>query len=147
MLWWVLLMSLWLLFTDTLSLAELLAGAAASAISATLAEGVQHQTDTRFRMRIEWVVPALRLPGQVVNDTLVVFGALWAFVARGKVPDSGFHEVPKHWGDETAEGVTRRALTVVGTSAAPNSLVLGIDEDAQVMVVHHLVPPSGQDRR
>jgi multisubunit Na+/H+ antiporter MnhE subunit len=134
-------MSLWLLFTDTLSLAELLAGAGASAISATLAEVVQHQTDTHFRMRIEWLVPALRLPVEVVHDTAIVFGALWAFVARGKLPDSGFHEVPKQWGGESAEGVTRRALTVVGTSAAPNSLVLGIDRDRQVMVVHHLVPP------
>lgn len=40
--WWVLLMSLWVLIDDTLALAELLAGAAVAAMAAFLVEAVAH---------------------------------------------------------------------------------------------------------
>ena len=64
--WWVLLMSFWVILDDSIALDELLAGAGAAALAAFLAELVSHQAGTRFRMRVEWLVPALGLPGQVV---------------------------------------------------------------------------------
>src|SRR5262249_24210855 len=71
--WWVLLMSFWVILDDSIALDELLAGAGAAALAASLAELVSHQAATRFRMRVEWLVPALSLPGQVVRDTATVF--------------------------------------------------------------------------
>ena len=73
--WWVLMMSFWVLIDDSISTDELLAGAGAAALAALLAELVTYQAATRFRMRIEWLVPALSLPGQVVRDTVVVYHA------------------------------------------------------------------------
>ncbi|MGH9068179.1 MAG: Na+/H+ antiporter subunit E [Acidimicrobiales bacterium] len=137
--WWALLMAFWLLVDDSIALAELLAGAGAAALGAFLAELVQYQAATHFRMRIEWTVPALRLPVQVVRDTVTVFTALWRRLVHGEEPNSGFSEVPKAFGDDSPEGVTRRALLVAGISLAPNTLALGIDSDRDVMVVHRLV--------
>lgn len=137
--WWTLLMALWILLDDSLALAELLAGAGAAALGAFLAELVQYQAATHFRMRIEWAVPALRLPVDLVRDTAVVFAALWRRLARGEEPAGGFEEVPVAWGDDTPEGITRRALLVAGRSLAPNTIVAGIDQERQVMVVHRLV--------
>ena len=43
------------------------------------------------------------------------------------------------WRLRYTEGVTRRVLIVWGTSVAPNTFALGIDQDRDVMVVHRLV--------
>ena len=44
------------------------AGAGAAALGALVAEGAGHQAATRFRMRIGWLGPAVRLPGQVAGE-------------------------------------------------------------------------------
>jgi multisubunit Na+/H+ antiporter MnhE subunit len=145
--WWVLLMSFWVILDDSIALDELLAGAGAAAVAAFLAELVAYQTATRFRMRIEWVAPVLGLPGQVVCDTVIVFAALWRRLVRCERPSSGFRELPARFGDASDEGVTRRVLLVGGRSVAPNTLVLGIDPERNVMVVHQLVVNAGEAAR
>lgn len=137
--WWVLMMSFWVMIDDSISTDELLAGAGAAVLAAFFAELVTHQAATRFRMRIEWLVPALRLPGQVVRDMVIVYRALWRRLVHGEQPPSAFLELPARFGDDTPEGFTRRTLLIGGTSLAPNTFVLGIDEDRDVMVVHRLV--------
>src|SRR3981189_1013774 len=84
--WWVLLMSFWVMIDDSISTDELLAGAGAAALAAALADLVSYQAGTRFRMRIEWLVPALSLPGQVVRDTVIVYHALWRRLVHGEQP-------------------------------------------------------------
>ena len=142
--WWVLLMSFWVVLDDSIAFDELLAGAGAAALGAFLAELVAHQTQTRFRARAEWLAPALRLPVDVVRDLVIVFAALWRRLARGQEPASGFRQIPVRYGPDTAEGRTRRVLLVGGKSVAPNSFVLGLDSDRQVMVVHQLVVTEGE---
>jgi multisubunit Na+/H+ antiporter MnhE subunit len=137
--WWVLMMSFWVMIDDSVSTDELLAGAGAAALAALLVELVTYQAATRFRMRMEWLVPALRLPGQIVRDTVTVYAALWRRLVYGEEPPSAFLELPVRFGNDTPEGVTRRTLLVGGTSVAPNTFVLGIDSERDVMVVHRLV--------
>ena len=142
--WWVLLMSFWVILDNSIASDELMAGAAAAALGAFLAEVASYQAATRFRMRIEWLVPAVRLPGQVARDTVIVVAALWRRLARGEEPASGFRELPVRSGDNTAEGKTRRALYVGGQSVAPNTVAVGIDQDRDVMIVHQLVVTRGE---
>ncbi|MGH3258011.1 MAG: Na+/H+ antiporter subunit E [Streptosporangiaceae bacterium] len=137
--WWVLMMALWVMLDDSVNTDELLAGAGAAALAAFLAEVVTYQAASRFRMRIRWIVPALRLPGQVARDTVTVYAALWRRLAHGEQPPSAFLELPARFGDDSPEGVTRRTLLVGGTSLAPNTFVLGLDREREVMVVHRLV--------
>jgi multisubunit Na+/H+ antiporter MnhE subunit len=142
--WWVLLMSFWVIVDDSIAADELLAGAGAAAIGASLAELVTYQAATRLRVRIEWAAQALRLPGEVARDTGIVFAALWRRLARGEEPPSGFRVLPARYGDDTAGGKTRRALLVGGSSFAPNSFALGIDRDRDVIVIHQLVVNQGE---
>jgi multisubunit Na+/H+ antiporter MnhE subunit len=137
--WWVLMMSFWVMLDDSISTDELLAGAGAAVLAALLAELVTYQAATRFRMRIEWLVPALSLPGQVIRDTAILYRALWRRLIRGEQPPSTFLELSVRYGDDSLEGMTRRALLVGGTSVAPNTFALGIDKDRHIMVVHRLV--------
>ena len=139
--WWFLMMSFWVMLDDSVATDELLAGAGAAALAALLAERVTYQAASRFRMRVEWLLPALRLPGEVARDMVIVYAALWRRLAGGQQPDSAFAELPTRFGDDTPEGVTRRTLLIGGRSLAPNTFVLGIDPERDVMVVHQLVAP------
>jgi multisubunit Na+/H+ antiporter MnhE subunit len=141
--WWVLLMSLWIMLDDSLATDELLAGAGAAALAALVAELVGYQAATRFQMRIEWLIPALRLPGQVISDMVTVSAALWCRLARGEQPDSRFVTEPVRFGDDTSAGVTRRVLLIGARSLAPNAFALGIDADTETIVLHQLVPKGG----
>lgn len=132
-------MSLWVIVDDSIAVDELLAGAGAAALAAFLAELVTYQAATRFRMRAEWIVPALTLPGEAARDTLIVFAALWRSLVRGDQPPSGFREIPARFGGTSDEDVTRRVLLVGGRSVAPNTIAVGIAPDRNVMVVHQLV--------
>lgn len=142
--WWVLLMSFWVILDDSIAADELLAGAGAAALAAFLAELVTHQAATRVRIRAGWLVRVIELPGQVAGDTVIVFAALWRRLAHGAEPPSGFRRLPVRYGDDTAEGRTRRALLIGGKSIAPNSIAAGLDKDTDTMVIHQLVVNEGE---
>jgi multisubunit Na+/H+ antiporter MnhE subunit len=141
--WWVLLMSLWIMLDDSLATDELLAGAGAAVLAALVAELATYQAAARFRMRLRWLVPALRLPGQVAVDMVAVYAALWRRLARGEQPDSVFVTEPVRFGDDTPAGVTRRVLLIGARSLAPNAFALGIDPATETMVLHQLVVKGG----
>lgn len=141
--WWVLLMSLWIMLDDSLAADELLAGAGAAALAALVAELAIDQAAARFRVRIRWLVPALRLPRQVIRDMVIVYAALWRRLARGEQPNSAFVTEPVRFGDDTPAGVTRRVLLIGGRSVAPNAFALGIDPGTEAMVLHQLVAKGG----
>lgn len=141
------LMAFWVVLDYSLSLAELLVGAGVAALSALLVELVLYQAASEFRIRIKWVAHAFRLPRQLLHDTVTVLVVLWRRLISGQQPSSGFVEMPKAWGVESALGTTRRALLVAATSVAPNTLALGIDPERDVLVVHQLVveqPPKAR---
>jgi multisubunit Na+/H+ antiporter MnhE subunit len=137
--WWVLLMSFWIMLDDSLATDELLAGAGAAVIAATFTELVSYQAATRFRMRFEWLASALGLPGQVAGDMVIVYRALWRLLVRGEQPTSAFVTDRVRFGDNTAEGATRRTLLIGARSLAPNAFALGIDAGTDTMVLHELV--------
>ena len=143
--WWVLLMAFWVILDDSIATDELLAGAGAAALAALLAELATHQAAARVRIRARWLARAIELPGQVTGDTVIVFAALWRRLARGEQPPSAFRVVPVRYGDDTAEGRTRRALLIGGRSIAPNSIAAGIDKGTNTMLIHQLVVNEGQE--
>lgn len=138
--WWALLLALWVAVDDSLAPDELLVGAGAAALAALLAEVVFHQAAVRFKVRAAWIVRALRLPGEVAGQTVIVFAALTRTVLGGAPPPSGgFRQQPLRYGDDSPLGVTRRLLLTGARSLAPNEFVVGIDAERDVMVTHQLV--------
>ena len=138
--WWALMMSLWVAVDDSLESDELLAGAGVAAVAALLAELVTDQADVRLQLRAAWLARALALPGQVVQQTFLVFGALARTLFTKSPPPRGrFRELPVSYGDDSPLGETRRVLLTAAMSLAPNEFVLGIDPERDVMVTHQLV--------
>jgi multisubunit Na+/H+ antiporter MnhE subunit len=142
--WWVALLIFWVVVDDSFRSDELLAGAGAAALGAVLTELAGHQAGIRFRFRMAWILPALRLPGQVVRDTGIVFGALWRRLANGQEPSSGFLAIPVRYGGDGDADVTRRVLLVAAQSVAPNTFALGLDKERDHMVIHQLVITEGE---
>ncbi|HEX6450897.1 MAG TPA: Na+/H+ antiporter subunit E [Trebonia sp.] len=141
--WWMLMMSLWVMIDDSLQFDELLAGAGAAAIAAVAAEFAAYQASVRYRVRPGWRLAAeiLRLPGEVVHDTLTVFGALARMLVTGRAPEGGYAELPAG-GPVGEKGEAGRVLLTGVRSFAPNTFVLGIDDERHVLVVHRLVTPG-----
>ncbi len=137
-------MGLWVAVDDNVGLAELGGGAGAAALAALLTETALHQAGTPITVRLRWLAAAWRLPGQVLGDTVLVFRALGRQLIRGETPDSGFRERPVRAGGDSSADVTRRVLLVGANSLAPNTVVLGIDEERDVMIVHQLVAEEGR---
>jgi multisubunit Na+/H+ antiporter MnhE subunit len=142
--WWVLLLGLWVAVDDSIGLAELAAGAAVAALGTLLTMVALDQAGTRIVVRLRWLAAVYRLPGQVLGDTVLVFRVLWRRLVHGEQPPSGFRELPVRYGDDSDAGVTRRVLLIGASSLAPNTFVLGLDQDHDVMVVHQLVPNQGR---
>ena len=137
-------MGLWVAIDDSIGLAELGAGAVVAALAALLTEAALHQADLHPRLRLRWLTGAYRLPGQVLGDTVLVFRALARQLAHGEDPPSGFRELPVQLRDTGDDAVTRRVLLVGANSLAPNTVVLDVDAEREVMVVHQLVPNQGR---
>jgi multisubunit Na+/H+ antiporter MnhE subunit len=139
-------MGLWVAVDDSIGLAELGGGAGAAALATLLTEAALYQAGTRISVRLRWLATGYRLPGQVLGDTVLVFRALARQLARGEPPPSGFRELPARARGQSSEAVTRRVLLVGASSLAPNTVVVGIDQDRDVMVVHQLVVNEGRPR-
>jgi multisubunit Na+/H+ antiporter MnhE subunit len=138
--WWVILMSLWVAVDDSLQSDELLVGAGVAAVAALAAELVGDQAGLRLQVRAAWLVRALGLPGQVAQQTVMVFAALArTLFTKSPRPSGRFRELPVAYGDESPLGVTRRVLLTGALSLAPNEFVLGFDAERGVMVTHQLV--------
>jgi len=138
--WWVILMSLWVAVDDSFESDELAVGAGAAAVAALVVETACYQAELRFQVKAAWLVRAVRLPGEVVQHTLLVFGALArTLFTKAPPPEGRFRELPVRYGDDTPLGVTRRVLLTGARSLAPNEFVLGLDAERDTMVVHELV--------
>ncbi|HEX3325975.1 MAG TPA: Na+/H+ antiporter subunit E [Actinomycetota bacterium] len=141
--WWLALLGLWLLLV-TVSVAELVAGMIAATIAATAAEVVRVQGLVRFDPDPRWFLRVWRLPLSVVRDCWILGIALVRHLG-GHPVNSGFRALPFRSGGDGDRASARRALIVPALSVSPNTYVVGIDEEADLMLVHQLVPSPKED--
>lgn len=134
-----LLLGLWMLFVSMLEMNELVAGFAAALLGA-VGDAVVKATDfARFRPRISQALLIFVEPWYVIKDTLVVF---WELLRRivGMPRRSRLVVVPFEAGGDDLECNARRALAIGYTTISPNSIVLGIDRERNLMLLHQIVP-------
>lgn len=135
----------YMLLIDTVSLPELYAGA-----GATLVAGLAFAVSSRQGVGEASISPALlargwraiaRVPTQIV---LVCGEAISQLFTRS--PRRGrFLAVPFEAGDDDPGAAGRRALAEAVGSLAPNTIVIGIDPDRKLLLVHQLHGQSGRD--
>jgi multisubunit Na+/H+ antiporter MnhE subunit len=138
--WWVALMVVWLLLVDTFEPEELLAGAAAASVAATVAATVHRLGYIRFWPRAAWLGEIPHLIWEVVVDGGRLAGALWRKLVRGQDVRGDTIRVPFHHGGDNGRDGARRALVNFAVSLTPNSYVVDIDPMGDSLLVHRLVP-------
>jgi multisubunit Na+/H+ antiporter MnhE subunit len=138
--WFAVLNLLWLVFISAFDLAETVLGLVASAIAATAASAVRETRLVRFRPRARWILGGWRLPWRVIVETGLVLRVLWLRVVRGRPIAGRFVVQPLRPGRDPERDAARRALFTIGASIAPNTYVVGIDQDAEAALLHELVP-------
>ncbi len=133
--WWVALAGLWLALDYTLVVPELVAGAVAAGLGAGAAVAAR----VRFRIAPRWLRLAWRPAAQMLPDTAVLIVALWGRLVLRRQPDGSLRVLRFDAGGAGAADAARRGLAEGAGSFAPNTYVIGVDRDADVIVVHQLV--------
>lgn len=145
--WWIFLAAVYQILAAKNSVAELLIGAGLGVAGAGLMFLVGKNSVHHFHFRASWLGKLARVPGQMLADCLLIFGAILRRLieARG---GGRFQLCAFRSGNEHPAARARRALVFFGMTCAPNAIALGVAPNEQLLV-HQLVPkqlpPRGPD--
>ena len=136
---WLVLWALYVLLVFKTEPAEIVAGAACGAVGATAGTLVRSQRSVRFNPGRGWWRGMLHLPRELIVDTWLLVGVLWRVLVRRELVRGRFITLPfPGVRGESSRAVSRRAVAKWFGSVAPNSLVVGFDEDAERILLHQL---------
>jgi multisubunit Na+/H+ antiporter MnhE subunit len=128
----------WLLFVFQLPMSELLAGAAAAALSVLVLHAGLRAVPLCFEPRLHWLAQAWQLPGMVSRD----MGYLLRNVARHILhrPVRSQFLLGSFNTSDDCRGAAQRVLAVLFLSTAPNSIVVDIDieKTSSNLLLHQL---------
>jgi multisubunit Na+/H+ antiporter MnhE subunit len=144
--WAVLLFLLWLVLVGTVTPLELYAGACAAAIGATAAELVRSRGLLGLRVELRWLVSARRPLGQIFPDFGLLALALLRTIARRRPPPDAYVAIDLSGSAADPRSAGWRAVAAAAGSLAPNTVVVDVDRERALMLVHKLVPERGPAR-
>lgn len=132
------LVACWTIFLGSFTGAEAVVGGIAVAIGTAVSTAAYAVGVARFRPRLAWLAEIWRVPWYVLDDTRAIATALITRVFFRRRGHSRMVAVPINPGGSTGRGEARRALAIGLTTLAPNSIVLDIDREERVMLVHEI---------
>jgi multisubunit Na+/H+ antiporter MnhE subunit len=141
---WVALAGVWLLYVDNRSLPELLTGAVAAAIAATGSELVRAQRVAPIRLRARWVVRLWRPVARAPVDVLVVTRAILRQCAKRRPQRGQLRALRFQDGRDDPVANARRAIAEAFGSFAPNTIIVGVDRERELILAHQLDPDAGR---
>jgi hypothetical protein len=143
---WLLAAALYLLLIDTTDLPELIAGAVAAALAATGFElAREQQTVGGLRARLGWGATLYRPVLTVPLDLAVLSMLAVRQVIRPRPTNGDFRAVPFRCGDEQELETGRRAMAESFGSFSPNTFIVGVDSDRELILGHQLRPAGGRE--
>lgn len=142
LIWTAVLFGIWFVLVDSLAHIEVAVGPLAALLAAWAALRLRRHGGARFRARLGWVVMLRSVPVGILRDTGVVWFALCRRLILRQHMRSVFRAVPYQACADGATARAWRALTIAGTSLTPNTIVIGIDCERGVALVHQLIPDS-----
>jgi multisubunit Na+/H+ antiporter MnhE subunit len=140
--------ALWIVLTDSVQLPELVAGAVVATLAASGFELVRRQRVAEQAVRPDVWLRVWRVLGKAVPDVWRLTRAAFAQLAHREPVRGRVVAMPFGHAEDTPEARANRAAAVGLGSIAPNSIVIGVDPDSGLLLVHQLVPtrdPSDLD--
>jgi multisubunit Na+/H+ antiporter MnhE subunit len=134
----------YLLLIDTTDSPELYAGAGVVLLAMIAFELSRKQGLTEASTPLRWVLRGWRAVARVpVHIALVCREAVAQLIARE--PVRGELRAVRFKGGHGSRDVGRQALAEMIGSLAPNTIVLGVDADRELLLVHQLRRQGGRD--
>ncbi len=98
---------------------------------------LRKQSFARFAPRVRWLLQVWRLPGDILYDTYIICAALLKRLG-GRRSFSRTLAVSFKAGGADEQAAARRALAVGLTTISPNTIVITIDEQKDLMLIHQM---------
>ncbi|MBV8988398.1 MAG: Na+/H+ antiporter subunit E [Solirubrobacterales bacterium] len=134
----------YLLLIDTTDLPELLALAVVAALATAGFETSRLQGVAEAGFKLSWLRQAWRPVVNVPRHAALVSYEAIRQLLRSQPRRGSFRAIPFQGGKD-AEGQGRVALTESLGSFAPNTIVIGVDSDRHLLLVHQLHPQGGRE--
>jgi multisubunit Na+/H+ antiporter MnhE subunit len=131
------LLLLWTIFVGKFTGQEFAIGVAAAAIAAIADAVVKTEGLAPFRPHARWVWLILWEPWYVLKGTAAVFREL-ARKLLGKRVAARFWAAPYRYGGNDDTAAARRALFIAYMTISPDTIVVGLDKEQQVALIHQL---------
>ena len=129
----------YLLLIDTVDRPELYAGAGVILIAALIFEAARAHGAAEPSLRAGWLGPAWRLFARVPADVVRVSAATLAQLVHRRARRGVLRAIPfRHGSVEGQRDIGRRALAQALGSLGPNTIVIGIDRERDLLLVHQL---------
>jgi multisubunit Na+/H+ antiporter MnhE subunit len=128
----------YLLLIDTVSLPELYAGAGATLLAGIAYEISREQGFAEASISPAWFARGWRVVVRVPVHVALVSREALAQLFTLRQRRGVFRAVPFEAGGDGSRAAGRRAITEALGSLAPNTIVIGIDPDRNLLLVHQL---------
>jgi hypothetical protein len=141
---WIAAAALYLLLIDITELPELIVGAGAAIIAATGLELAREQAIVGEGIRLRWLARLYRPLLTVPKDIAVVSAIAVRALVRRPSAQGAFRVLPFACLDDEPHRGGRLALAETAGSLAPNTFVVGIDEERGLVLAHQLRRTAGR---
>lgn len=131
---------------DTVDLPELFAGIGAVLLAGAAYEAARRQGLAEARMSPRWLTRGGRVVASVPRQIVWVSWEAVAQLVRPRAARGTLRAVPFRAGGDGSADVGRRALAEAAGSVAPNTVVIGIDADRDLLLVHQLRRAGGREQ-
>lgn len=128
----------YLLLIDTVSAPELYAGAGATVLAGIAFEVSREQGFAEASFRLAWFARGWRLLWQIPVAIVLVAREALVQLVRPRRSRGAFRAIHFVAGAQGSGDVGRRAVAEAIGSLAPNTIVIGIDPDHDLLLVHQL---------
>ena len=134
------LFGLWVVFVAGTHPQELLVGAICVAACTTFLAFVWRAKLEHLSFSARDVLQAVRVPSQVAGDSLRIATALVRDLFSGRPPASAYRAIPFATAPIDRRKLERQVLAVAYITISPNTIVLGIDQERDLILIHYLTP-------
>jgi multisubunit Na+/H+ antiporter MnhE subunit len=142
----VLAAAFYMVLIDTVDLPELYAAIAAVLLGGAACGAARHQGVAEAELSWRWMARAPRVLVSVPQQIVWVSWEVVVQLLHPRTRRGTFRAVAFRAGGEGADDVGRRALAEGMGSVAPNTIVIGIDPQSGLLLVHQLRHAGGRDQ-
>ncbi len=139
--------SFYLLLIDTPNVVEVYVLAGVAVLAAAMFVISREQAFTEATFRPQWLARSWRIALSVPVHIWFLCSEAVAQLLRRKRTRGAFRAVPFNAGsDEVPRDAGRRAVAEALGSLAPNTIVIGVDSDRDLLLVHQLRRQGGREQ-